>query len=74
MRKLLCKEQVQDKNNADMFYKKGEIYEFEDDRSEELLKAYNGRYFEEAKEEKQVTENVEVKEEKPKRKRAKADK
>ena len=71
MRKLLCKEQVQDKNNADMFYKKGEIYEFEDDRSEELLKAYNGRFFEMAKVE-DVKEQEQV--EKPKRKRAKADK
>lgn len=74
MKKLLCKEQVQDKHDTKVFYEKGKIYEFEDKRADELLKAYNGRYFAEATEEKQVADNVEVKEEKPKKKRVKADK
>lgn len=52
MKKLLCKKHCQDKKDAKVFYDKGKIYEFEDKRADELLKAYNGEYFEIAKEDK----------------------
>ena len=60
--KVKCKENVQDKNNGN-WYVANKEYDLPKERAEEVVKAYNGRYFEfveEVKEE--VTE--EVKEEK----------
>ena len=59
-----CKERVQDKYTGE-WYEANKKYELTKDRAEEVVKAYNGRYFEFVKEEvkelKLVNEEVEIK-------------
>ena len=59
--KVKCKENVQDKNNGN-WYVANKEYDLPKERAEEVVKAYNGRYFEfveevkeEVKEEKKTT-------------------
>ena len=56
--KVKCKEKVQDKHTGE-WYEANKEYELPKERAEEVVKAYNGRYFEIVKEE--------VKEEEPKK-------
>jgi len=52
--KVKCKENVQDKNTNE-WYVKDKEYDLPKERAEEVVKAYNGRYFEYIEE---VTEEV----------------
>ena len=64
--KVKCKADVQDKNNGNWFLANKE-YDLPKERAEEVVKAYNGRYFEfvedvkEAKELKLVSKEAEIK-------------
>ena len=54
MKKLLCKKHCEDDKKPKKYYFKDKTYDFEDKRADELLRAYDGEYFEFAKEEKEV--------------------
>lgn len=61
--KVKCKERVQDKYTGE-WYEANKEYELSKERAEEVVKAYNGRYFEfveEVTELKLVNEEVEIK-------------
>lgn len=53
--KVKCKERVQDKHTG-KWYEVNEEYDLTKERAEEVVKAYNGRYFEFVKEEVKVEE------------------
>ena len=59
--KVKCKSEVQDKHTGEM-YKPNKVYDLTKERAEEVVKAYNGRYFEfveeETKEEKKTTKKL----------------
>ena len=62
--KVKCKSEVQDKYTGE-WYKANKVYDLTKERAEEVVEAYNGRYFEYVQE---------VSEETPKRKPKKQDK
>jgi hypothetical protein len=67
--KVKCKASVQDKNNGN-WYVANKVYDLPKERAEEVVKAFNGRYFEYVEDVvEKVVETVleEIKEEKPKR-------
>lgn len=57
--KVKCKEEVQDKHTGE-WYKPNKEYDLTKERAEEVVKAYNGRYFE-------FVEEVKVEAEAPKK-------
>ena len=57
--KVKCKERVQDKHTGE-WYEANKEYEMTKERAEEVVKAYNGRYFE-------FVEETEIKVETPKK-------
>ena len=67
--KVKCKADVQDKNTGN-WYVANKEYDLPKDRAEEVVKAYNGRYFEFVEDVEEVKE--EVKEEEPKKTTKKA--